>query len=275
MFFAALMAQATTGPTLQLESGGGAASGAPVEDFMYFIALISPAPVFLGASPGSTLKARLISATRKTSRASFVTTCEFQFGGNGTQESIFDLGPEIRRREEQIKAGMPLTRQLESIVVNGAGAVTIEARGTISNEVEVVNEVRAKFNSAGTSFVSITLCDVRWTGSGFTPTNEIVAKVNTLTFHREPGIPKMEITVGSLKDKEAGDGLWQSLKGSIKGAAVNLFIPPLVVEKEGNLAMLDFGHALASGAPTFTFPAAKKLLTSPAPRISMMQASGK
>jgi hypothetical protein len=276
LVFTALIAQAAlpTGPTIRLGYGRENATATSVSDFMYFVALISPAPVYIGSSPNSSLTARLIAATRKSGKSSFVTTCEFQFSGNGLQESIFDLSPEIRRREHLLKAGGVLGRQLESIVVNGAGAVSIEARGSVSNEVRTVNEVRIKFNPHGQeSFVSITLCDVRWAHDRFNLTNEVVARVNSLTFHREPGIPKMDITVASLKEKEASDGLWQSFKGRVEGAAVNLFIPPLVVEVDGNTAMLDFGLALAAGDQTFTFPQAKGLLAKPAPQISLLSGS--
>jgi hypothetical protein len=40
---------------------------------------------------------------------------------------------------------------------------------------------------------------------------------------------------------------------------VNLFLPPIAVENAGNEAMLDFGFALVSEAPAFTFPHAKNL----------------
>jgi hypothetical protein len=45
----------------------------------------------------------------------------------------------------------------------------------------------------------------------------------------------------------------------VTGEAANLFLPPLPVEQLGNRAMLDFGMALISGSPTFTFPRARNL----------------
>jgi hypothetical protein len=89
--------------------------------------------------------------------------------------------------------------------------------------------------------------------------NEMVARVNTLTFGRKPGLPKMEASVSSVKSKGAGSSLWQNLKGSLAGAVVNLLIDPLTVEAVGHRAMLDFGQALAAGAPSFTFPRAQNL----------------
>jgi hypothetical protein len=69
----------------------------------------------------------------------------------------------------------------------------------------------------------------------------------------------MEVTVASVRKKGAGNNLWQSIKGGITGTAVNLFLEPLTVEATGHQAMLGFGQAIVSGAPTFTFPHARNL----------------
>ncbi|HWH70632.1 MAG TPA: hypothetical protein VNT26_14685, partial [Candidatus Sulfotelmatobacter sp.] len=42
-----------TGPTLHLDYGRGQAPGNPLADFRYFVALISPEPVSLSASPSN------------------------------------------------------------------------------------------------------------------------------------------------------------------------------------------------------------------------------
>ena len=106
------------------------------------------------------------------------------------------------------------------------------------------------------------MCELRYLGGEFRRFNEIVARVNTLSFRRKPGPPKMEVTVASVKNKGAGKGLWQNLTGGIKGLAVNLLIDPLTVETVGHRAMLDFGQALASDAATFTFPQATNVMLS-------------
>jgi hypothetical protein len=250
---------ATTGPTIRLDYGSGKSPGNPVASFMYFVPLISPEPVSSITSPGSTQVARMLSAKRKSTPSSFVVTCEFEFAGNGSQQSILDLAPTIRREEEKLKAGSTLGRQLSTITVGGPGRGVVEVEGTISNNVETVSEVRLRFNAHGkTSPIAIELCDIRYQQGEFQHVNEIIARVNALTFDRKSGWPKMEVTVASVKKKGAGNGLWQSIKGSVVGMAVNLFIPPLTVEAVGHRAMLDFGLALASGASTFTFPRAKK-----------------
>jgi len=103
------------------------------------------------------------------------------------------------------------------------------------------------------------LCDIRYLNGGFRQVNEIVARVNTLTFRREPGTPKMEVTVASVKNEGAGNGLFQNLTAGLKGVAANLLIDPLPIETLGNRTMLEFGQALTSGATSFTFPHAARL----------------
>jgi hypothetical protein len=249
-----------TGPTIRLDYGRDQSCGNPIASFMYFVPLISPEPVFSSTSPGNTQAARVLSTRRKSTGHSFVVTCEFEFTGSGSQQSIVDLAPTIRRHTRELSAGGSTGRQLSSITVNGSGSGTVVVEGTVSNNVDTVREVRLRFNAHGKSSpVSIELCDIRYREGEFRRLNEIVAQVNTLTFRRRPGPPKMEVTVASVKNKAAGDGLWQNLKGSVKGLAVNLLIDPLTVEAVGHRAMLDFGGALTSGAATFTFPRATNL----------------
>jgi len=69
----------------------------------------------------------------------------------------------------------------------------------------------------------------------------------------------MDVTVASVKPKDAGNGLWQNLKGNVRATAANIFIKPVTVEETGHSAMLNFGLALASTAPAFTFPRATNL----------------
>jgi len=253
---------AATGPTIRLDYGGDQSSGNPMTSFMYFVPLISPEPVSSSTSSGSTQAARVLSATRKGTGHSFVVTCEFDFTGNGSQQSILDLAPTIRRHDRELRAGGSTGRQLSSITVNGSGSGTVEVEGTVSNNVDTVREVRLRFNAhRKTSPVSIGLCEIRYQGGEFRRLNEIVARVNTLTFRRGPSPAKMEVTVASVKNKAAGDGLWQNLKAGVKGLAANLLIDPLTVETIGHQAMLDFGGALTSGAATFTFPRATNLVS--------------
>jgi hypothetical protein len=253
-------AEETNGPTIHLCYGTDAAAASPVAEFMYFVPLISCAPVSSLTSPGSTQSVRILSASRAFSRHSFKVACEIELTGDGWQQSVFDLTPSIRQHERQLQEGASVGRQLKSINIQGAGAMTVEVEGAVNHGVPAVREVRLRFNAHGhPSPVSINLCDLRRVNGDVQQANEMLARVNTLTFRREPGTPKMEVSVASVKHKESGDGLWQKFKGRVAGAAVNMFIDPLTVEAAGHQAMLDFGQALVSGAPTFTFPRARNL----------------
>jgi hypothetical protein len=252
----------TNGPTIHLRYGTNESAANPVADFMYFVPLISRAPVASLTSPGCTQAVHVISSKRRAFGHSFTTTCEIELDGDGRQQSVFDLTPAIRRHESELQKGGSMRRQLKSIDVRGAGAITVEVKGTLSNNIAAVNEVRLRFNPHGhTSPVWIDLCDIHRIDGNDRPTNEIQARVNSLTFRRKAGPPTMEVSVASVKNKDAGDGFWQNVKGGLAGTAVNMFIDPLKIEPAGHEAMLDFGQALESGAPAFTFPLARNLRT--------------
>ena len=253
-------APALAGPTLHLDYGRGESPGNTVAEFMYFVPLISLEPVSVVKSPGNTQCARMMSATRSFTTRSFLVTCEFEFDGEGNQQNVFDHTDKVRRHERELKKGGSLDHQLGSINVEGAGSVSIEVEGTMTGHVPTVTEVRLRFNGRGRpSLVTIGLHDIRYLDGAFRLRNESVARVNTLIFRRMPGPPKMDITVASVKRKDAGDNLWQNLIGGLKGTTVNLFLKPIAVEPAGNEAMLNFGLALASEAPAFTFPRARNL----------------
>jgi hypothetical protein len=256
----------TNGPTIHLGCGAAQAAPNPVADFMYFVPLISIQPVSSLTSPGSTQSVRIISTKRHLSSHSFAVTCEAELSGDGWQRSVFDLTSSLRRHENQPQNGGSLLRQLKSIDVQGAGAITVDVEGAVSNGLATVREVRLRFNAHGhASPVWIDLLEFRRLNGEAVPANEIMARVNTLTFRRQPGPPTMEVSVASIKHKDAGNGFWQNLKGRVAGAAVNMFIDPLTVEAAGHQAMLDFGLALVSDAATFTFPRARNLQTNSVP----------
>jgi hypothetical protein len=255
-----------TGPTLRLGNEKFGTSTNPMAAFMYFVPLISPEPLSIVTGPGSTQLARVTPAMRHVSGNSFEAVCQIEFSGAGWQKSVFDLSYESHRHEQELKGGGTLAHQLKSIAVEGSGAATMEVEGTGASGSWKVGEVRLRFNAHGqASPVTIEMCDIKYLNGDFRQVNGIVAKVNTLTFRRETRSPKMEVTVASIKGKDAGDGIWQNLKGKVEGAAVNLFLPPFPVEEIGNRAMLDFGLALITGSTTYTFPRARNLVQSDVP----------
>jgi hypothetical protein len=235
------------GPTLHLDYGRGESPGNLVAEFMYFVPLISLEPVSVIMSPGNTQRARMVSATRSFTATSFLVNCEFDFVGEGSQQDVFDHTDKISRHERELKEGGSLDHQLGSINVEGAGCVSIEVEGTMTGHVPTVTEVRLRFNGCGRpSLVTIGLQDIGYFDSAFRLRNESVARVNTLIFRRKPGPAKMDITVASVKRKDAGDNFWQNLMGGLKATTANLFLKPIAVEPAGNEAMLNFGLALVS-----------------------------
>ena len=114
-------------------------------------------------------------------------------------------------------------------------------------------------SDATASPVTISLEDIGWSNGVVRPQNEIVARVNQLTFLRKAGRPEMEVSLASVKPKSAGNGFWQNFVGGLKGMAANMFLPPLPVAADGHQAMMDFGLALAMQKPVFTFPVATRL----------------
>ena len=252
---------AATGPTLNLNYGSGVNAGNPLAEFMYFVPLIAPEPVAISQSPGNTQRARVISSKRHFARHKFWVTYEYEFIGTGDQRNAIDHTEKIRRNQKSFEAGRPLDEQLESINITGGGLITVEAEGVVEGSSTNVTEVRLSFNAGGQpSPVTIGIHDLKWIDGAVVSRNEVVARVNSLTFKRQPGEPKMELSLASVRPKDAPDSLWQNFVGRVKGGAANLFIKPIVIRPAGNKAMLDFGQALLSQAPVFTFPPAANLI---------------
>ncbi len=255
-----LFAAAPIGPTLQLDYGHGKAHDNPISDFMYFVPLISPETVTVYTNVGNTQCARVLSLDCQTNGQTFSATCKFEFTGTGSQQNVFDHEHKILQSEKDLLAGGTCKHQLCSINVAALGNGTIEIEGALTNGQLVVNLVRLRFDSRDhPSPVTIDLQDMIYRNGAIQFENEMVARVNSLTFRRSTDTPKMEISLASLKSKAAGDSSWQNFFGSLKGLTANLFLPPLKVEPEGQQAMLDFGRALVLEKSTFTFPHATRL----------------
>ena len=247
------------GPTLRLDYDEHS-PGNPIGDFMYFVPLISPDPVSVHENAGNTQRSRVIGVTRRFSSGAFSAECEFTFTGDGSHRNIIDNSEKVRRHERQMKAGESLERVLQYISIEGNGRGLIEVEGVVTGRVATVTEVRLRFNAHGeTSPVSIGLADLQYRDNQLCVTNEIIARVNMLGFRKAEGRPRMAVTLSTVKRKEAGDSLWQRLKGGVAGTLANVFLKPMPVEPAGNEAMLDFGAALVGKEKEFTFPRARNL----------------
>ncbi len=264
-FTAGRLLAAPTGPTLHFDYGDGKPLDNPLSEFMYFIPLISPDPIAVSTNAGNTQCARVVDSSCQTNGAAFHATCKFEFIGEGLQRNVFDHAAAIRQHEQQLKAGKPLPHQLDAINVQGSGAGSVEVEGTLTNGLHTVTEVRLRFDShEHASPVNVSLHDIVYRDGAIHLDNEIVARVNLLVFRKKSGLPRMEITLASVKPEAAGDSLWQNSIGRLRGMVANFLIPPLTVPPDGHQAMMDFGLALALGKESFTFPFAGRLKETPA-----------
>jgi hypothetical protein len=259
---------APTGPTLNFNYDAGRPLGNPLNKFMYFVPLISPELVSVFTNTGNSQCARVLSFDRQTNAATFHAICEFDFIGAGLLRNDFDHAFTLRQHDQELKAGKLLKHQIAAISVQGTGTGSVEIEGTLTNGVFAVIGLKMKFNSHGhASPVNILLEDIYFRDGAIHFENETVARVNSLIFLQKAGEPKMEVTLASVKRKDAGDGLWQNFLGGIKGAAANLLLPPLTVTTDGYHAMMNFGLALATQKVAFTFPYATRLQASPCLRL--------
>ena len=256
---------APTGPTLHFDYGNGQPLENPLDKFMYFVPLISPDPIAVSTNADNTQSARVISSSCRTNGSAFHAICEFEVTGEGLQQNIFDHANALQQHEQQLKAGKPMLHQLDAINVQGSGSGSVEVEGSFSNGLAIVTEVRLRFNRHGhASPVVVCLHDFVYRQGVIHAENEIVARVNMLVFQKKSGAPEMDITLDSVKPKDAGDGLWQQFAGGFRGVVANLFMPPLHVPADGHQAMMDFGLALARENASYTFPFATRLKNRPA-----------
>lgn len=264
LFSAVRLVAGLTGPTLHLDYGAGDPMTNPLGKFMYFVPLISPEHVSVLTNAGNTQCARVTSFQCHTNGNTFHTVCEFDFTGEGLQQNVFDHTFIVKKREKELKSGKVLAHQLTSINVEGGGSGCLEVDGTLTNGVPGITEIKLRFNNHGhSSPVTVDLQDIALRNGSLYYQNETVARVNALTFHQKSGPPKMEVSLASVKSADAGNGIWQNFIGGIKGAAANLLLPPLNITTNGQQTMMDFGVALATQKPTFTFPFADRLTDGP------------
>jgi hypothetical protein len=246
------------GPTILLSYSEETLKENRICSFMYFIPLISPVSVESETSVNNRQQAGIISYRRQITARAFYVTCEFEMAGEGFSTYIFDPAGAITLRSAEVKPGGTLTNMLDYIRFEGAGFGGIQVRGTVDGSTETVTEVDVEFNARGReSPVTVGLYDIKAKNGQYSyanRSNEIVARVNTLTFKRSEK-PRMAISVASIARKAQKAGFL----GRFKAVVVNLFIKPVKVDKLGNDTMLDFGYVLLKQESAFTFPKAENL----------------
>jgi hypothetical protein len=248
---------ALSGPMVILKCDKAKALINSTPDFMYFVPLISPTQVSIETSKDNRQKSGLISCVTKSDSKSFYVCGEFQMQGGGFYKNIFDPAGMIARNTDGLAQDEPLKNILGYIKFEGEGFGWIEITGKIENGKAAATEVKVHFNGRGCSSpVTVGLYSVKPASGEYKYRyNEIVARVDTLTFSESTDRPMMDISISSLYAAGGTNGIW----GNIKGAIANLFINPLEIDKLGNDTMLDFSCTLFKGKETFTFPRAKNL----------------
>ena len=160
---------------------------------------------------------------------------------------------------------------LDYIKFDRDGHGIIEVKGQIIGSTRTVTELDMQFNARGhKSPVTIGLYDVKPKDGEYkyeNRSNEVVARVNTLTFKKTEQTPKMGIKVASISDTAESEGFFSGLKAVI----ANFFIKPPKVDKLGNTTMLEFGDALLQKKPAFTFPKATNIKESKVVEVDPIQ----
>jgi hypothetical protein len=247
------------GPTLILNYSKETFKKNPILAFAYFIPLISPALVDREINVNNEQQEGIISYKRTFTSNSFYVACEFELSGKGFHKNIFDSAGMIARNLDDVKKGEPLTNMLDYIKFEGDGVGLIEVKGTINGSTQIVTEVDICFDARSQkSPVTIGLYSVKPQGGQYkyeNRYNELIARVDTLTFRRSGTKPKMGILIASIHRNTEDESYW----GTIKGVIANFFIKPLEVDKLGNDTMLNFGYAILKEKPEFTFPKAKNI----------------
>jgi hypothetical protein len=101
--FTKVVIPAGKGPTIKLDYGKGHSQNA-IDDFMYFIPLISPALVDSRPSQGNRQTARVTSFKTKCRKARFSVVCEFEIYGTGCLITRYDPASIIAKYASDTRA---------------------------------------------------------------------------------------------------------------------------------------------------------------------------
>lgn len=248
------------GPTLELSYSRETFESNPISSFMYFVSLLSRTPVARETSPGNAQEVIIISNDREISDDAFVVTCDFEIRGTGYHKNVFEPAGVIASRLAELAKNEPISEALDYIKIEGAGAGRLVVKGTIAGTKEIVEEVELNFKAGDQkSPVTIGIYDVEPVVGRYAyaqRSNERVARVNTLSFTRGANVPKMDISVASVRKADGKEGFIARLKGVV----ANFVIDPPRIEPLGNDTVMRLGNALFKRAPEFTFPEAENLV---------------
>lgn len=251
-------AKDSVGPTILLGYDKNHPKENPLNLFMYFTKLISPTLVIDETSTGNTQKAVIVSYESIITSDKFCVKCKFEVSGQGYQKNIFDSSETIKWNITKLKKNKkPLRNIINYVKLDGQCSGSIEISGNIVQGKKSVNEININFNENDESSpVSIGLYSIKPNNGKYhyeERVDEMIVKINTLTFRRTDGVPKMEIKLDAISKK----GKKSNFLSKIKGTIANLLIKPLEVDELGNETMLELGYALVKQESEFTFPKAR------------------
>jgi len=253
------VAKARSGPTMLMSYSKEKFIKNPIASFAYFIPLIATTRVDSISSVNNKQRIGIISHKITVDSKSFQVACEFELSGSGFYMNKFDPAGMLAAYADEAKKRETMTNMLDYIKFEGDGFGVIEVKGTVAGSKRIVTGVDIRFNAGGhESPVTIGLYDIEPKDGEYkyeNRSNELVARVNTLSFKRTKETPHLGIKVASISAKGGSTGFYSGLKGTI----ANFFITPPRVDKLGNTTMLEFGYALLQKKTTFTFPKAKNI----------------
>ncbi len=251
------VAKARKGPTMIMSYSKEKFIKNPIASFAYFIPLIATTRVDSLSSANNKQRIGIISHKITVDSESFHVACEFELSGSGFYMNKFDPEGMLAAYADEEKKRETMTNMLDYIKFEGDGFGVIEVKGTVTGSTRRVNRVDIRFNAGGhKSPVTIGLYDIKPEDGEYkyeNRSNEVIARVNTLSFKRTKEPPRLGIKVASISAQGGSAGFYSGLKGTI----ANFFITPPQVDKLGNTTMLEFGYALLRKKTTFTFPKAK------------------
>lgn len=245
------------GPTIQLDYGTRYSENA-IDEFMYFIPLISPVPVHSRTSLRNSQTARVTSLEVTSRESRFYAVCEFEIKGTGYFINSYHPESIIAKYSEKKRAGK-LKHVIDYIKVQGSGRGSVEVLGEFVDGKKIVDEIKINFSKSSKGLLCIGLYDVSLVGNSYDYAgrfNQTVIHVNTLGFKRTGDVARMEMKVSSVAKPGNSGGFLSGLKGAL----ANMIMKAPEIEQKGNQAMLDFGLALIEKQQVFTFPRAENLM---------------
>ncbi len=160
--------QTLTGPTIFLDYGQGKPALNPVDNFMYFVPLISRTLVETKKNSGNSQQSRVISYKKFVDSATFRVCCEFEMNGNGFYTTFFEPNAMIKDYRQYTKKGKDLKHMLDFIKFEGQCFGVIEIKGKLSQAAETIEEVKIHFNHKNhKSPVTIGIYGVRYVNGDY------------------------------------------------------------------------------------------------------------